>query len=334
MCEPILINKDIFSRFETRVISISYAADVKSTGTFQTSKFISLFRYFFATVKTLVIFRPDSVYFVPSLTGTPFFRDLIFMLVMRMSRARRIYHIHGMGLWESAERSSLFRYFYRFAFNGSEVIILSELLRSEIRFLTPSKTHILPNGIMNTPIHMRKPDNSLVKLLFVSNFYSYKGVDDLIKLLAKVKAAGYSFTCSIVGEEKDITYRELDSLIVNNDLTKQVTCLGSLRGEALYQLFIDSDIFIYPTKKDAMPLVILEAMRSGVAVLTNPVGAIPEMLELTSDLHPTPENLIALLHDPEKISKLGNSNRQLFEDRFTLDQFHQNLFNILSEIQK
>ncbi len=329
MCEPVLENKEIFSRFETRVISISYSADVKSTGAPKPAKIGAFLRYFFATLKELIFFRPDTAYFVPSLSGAPFLRDLLFILAARIAGVRAIFHIHGMGLKRSAGRSPLFRELYRLAFNGSELIILSELLRGEIDFLTPVKIHILPNGIANTSLPEKNRDQFPVKLLFVSNFYSYKGVIALIDLLAEVKSTGRKFACKIIGEEKDITYNELQSLITNNNLTNEVQCPGSLSGNALYQLYAYSDILIYPTQKDAMPLVILEAMRAGMAILANPVGAIPEMLGLTEQLYPTPQNLITLLDNPEQIIQLGERNRKLFEKKYTLDKFQNTLLEIL-----
>lgn len=40
----------------------------------------------------------------------------------------------------------------------------------------------------------------------------------------------------------------------------------------------DLDIFLYPTKADVLPTVVIEAMASGLPVVAPPVGAIPEML--------------------------------------------------------
>ncbi|MBK6679444.1 MAG: glycosyltransferase family 4 protein [Ignavibacteriales bacterium] len=99
-------------------------------------------------------------------------------------------------------------------------------------------------------------------------------------------------------------------------------------GDNLIELYKQSNIFIYPTKKDAMPLVILEAMRAGLAILSNPVGAIPDMIGNDPETLPTPENLISLLTNPAKTRKLGEQNRKTFEQKFTIDKFNSQLLKI------
>jgi glycosyltransferase involved in cell wall biosynthesis len=347
MCQAVLDNEGLFKQFDTKVIGLSYAKNVKNTGQYNFGKLMMLLKSLFATLNSLISFRPDVVYFVPSLTGTAFLRDFLFIILLKLFRKKIVYHLHGTGIMQSAQKSKLFNAFYKFASNGSEVIILSEKLKYDIAFLNTSAIHILPNGINNNlkiqpATHpdwsgQRATGNRLVgtthsRTLFVSNFYNYKGVPELITLLCEVHKQGQHFTCKIVGEENHISAKELNEMISVNGLDKKVEYIGSVVGEELEKLYDESDIFIYPTKKDAMPLVILEAMRAGLAILANPVGAIPDMIGQDLTLLPTPENLIGLLENPEKTRKLGIQNRNTFEEKFTIDKFHIELVSIIDQI--
>jgi len=166
-------------------------------------------------------------------------------------------------------------------------------------------------------------------LLFVSNFYAYKGIPELIELLSEVHGLGFKFSCKIAGEENHITETELRQLIEKNGLTENVFYVGSVQNDDLNSLYDEADIFIYPTKKDAMPLVILEAMRSGLAILANPVGAIPDMIGNNPETLPTIDNLVSLLTNPGKTRKLGEQNRKIFEQKFTIEKFHSRLLQII-----
>jgi len=255
---------------------------------------------------------------------------------MKFFRRKIIFHLHGTGLKDAAQKSKFYKRLYCFSFDNSEIITLSEKLNYDLDFLSPSKIHILPNGIAPllktappTPLLVKVGGEESRKLLFVSNFYDYKGIPELIELLTEVHKHGYDFTCNIAGEENHITAAALQQLIDKNGLTKKVKYVGSVIGDNLIELYKQSNIFIYPTKKDAMPLVILEAMRAGLAILSNPVGAIPDMIGNDHETLPTPENLISLLTNPAKTRKLGEQNRKTFEQKFTIDKFNSQLLKIL-----
>lgn len=339
MCNAILENRELFQKFNTRVISLSYAKDVKSTGGVNPCKFIKLFLNIVKTKFTILTFWPDLVYFVPSLTGAPFLRDFFFILIMKFFRRKTIFHLHGTGLKDAALKSKFYKKLYCFSFNNSEIITLSERLKYDLDFLIPTKIHILSNGIAPGPLLDTAPPAPLLvkvggevaqNLLFVSNFYNYKGIPELIELLTEVHIHGYDFTCTIAGEENHITAAVLQQLIDKNGLAGKVKYVGSVTGDDLIKLYKQSKIFIYPTKKDAMPLVILEAMRAGLAILSNPVGAISDMIGNDPETLPTPENLISLFTNPDKTRKLGDQNRITFEQNFTLDKFNSQLLKILA----
>lgn len=336
MCNAVHENRELFEKFNTKVIGLSYAKDVKSTEGLNPGKFIQLFINIVKTKFTVVTFWPDLVYFVPSLTGAPFFRDFLFILIMKFLRRKIIFHLHGTGLKNAGLKSKFYKKLFSFSFNNSEIITLSQKLKYDLDFLTPSKIHILPNGIIDLPPSVESVSNPCnpwnhTNLLFVSNFYDYKGIPELIELLAEVHRLGYDFSCTIAGEENHITAEALQQLIDKYGLAEKIKYVGSVTGDDLIKLYKQSNIFIYPTKKDAMPLVILEAMRAGLAILSNPVGAIPDMMGDDPETFPTPENLISLLTNPDKSLKLGEKNRKTFEQNFTIDKFNSQLLKILSK---
>ena len=47
-------------------------------------------------------------------------------------------------------------------------------------------------------------------------------------------------------------------------------------SEALRQLYADADLFVFPTRGDCLPLAVMEALTSGLPVITTTVGALPE----------------------------------------------------------
>ncbi len=49
--------------------------------------------------------------------------------------------------------------------------------------------------------------------------------------------------------------------------------------EQIHELYIASDIFVLPSRFEALPLTIIEAMNAGLHIVYTPVGGVPEILE-------------------------------------------------------
>lgn len=92
----------------------------------------------------------------------------------------------------------------------------------------------------------------------------------------------------------------------------------------LKDLFAAADVFVLPTFGDASPWVVLEAMASGLPVISTTVGAIPEMVENgKSGLLIAPKDgrelrmaLESLLSNKPVRADMGIHGRQIVEKRF------------------
>ena len=89
-----------------------------------------------------------------------------------------------------------------------------------------------------------------------------------------------------------------------------------------------TDLCLQPSRSDAFPTTLLEAMAASVPVLATAVGGIPEIVvhERTGiliDAPPTAERLAeaiaSLLEDPRRRSELADAGRRRYQDRFTAD---------------
>jgi glycosyltransferase involved in cell wall biosynthesis len=94
------------------------------------------------------------------------------------------------------------------------------------------------------------------------------------------------------------------------------------------------DVLVHPSRVDAFPTALLEAMAAAVPVVATPVGGIPEIVVpeetgiLTSE-SPTAAELAAaigtLLRDPESRASLGERGRQRFDAEFTAVRWAERL---------
>jgi glycosyltransferase involved in cell wall biosynthesis len=115
---------------------------------------------------------------------------------------------------------------------------------------------------------------------------------------------------------------------LSHDLRPSVALTG-LRADVM-RCMDASDICLHPSRADAFPTTLIEAMAASVPVLATDVGGIPEIVEdgHTGVLVPAPPApeviagaLRALLPDDARRIALGRAGRQSYEARFTADRW-------------
>lgn len=72
---------------------------------------------------------------------------------------------------------------------------------------------------------------------------------------------------------------DFKSEIKKRGLNKWVLATGETDRERVSAFLALSDLFLLPSHAESMPVSILEAMRSGLALVTTPVGSVPNMIE-------------------------------------------------------
>jgi glycosyltransferase involved in cell wall biosynthesis len=95
-----------------------------------------------------------------------------------------------------------------------------------------------------------------------------------------------------------------------------------------------TDVLLHPSRVDAFPTALLEAMAAGVPVLASRVGGIPEivddghsgvLVEAPPRAEPLARVLGDLLADPPRRRALAEAGRSRFEQRFTIEAWMRRL---------
>ena len=113
---------------------------------------------------------------------------------------------------------------------------------------------------------------------------------------------------------------EINEFIHNENLKDFITLTGSIYGKKKETLFTENDIFVFPTHDDAFPLVILEAMRAGLPIVSSDEGSIPEVvidgvsgfIIDPKDIDMLTDRVLKLIKDPRLRIKMGNAGREIY----------------------
>lgn len=282
--------------------------------------------------------RPVFVYFQLSPHGVAFFRDLIYITIIKSHNIKIVYHLHGKGI---NEKASYLKNFYRYAFNKEYVICLSSLLTYDIADIFSGKIFIVPNGIPDIKIEDYNGNpGKAIRLLYLSNLIKSKGILDYIEVMKFLDEKGYEYEGLIVGAEADLSKDELNGILRDKGIIEKVKYLGPKYGESKYSILANSDIIVFPTKNEAFPIVNLEAMQFAKPIISTRIAAIPEIIDdgitgFVVDINSPKqiaEKIEILINDPDRRRRMGESGRKKYEERYTIKKFEESMKEVFQEV--
>jgi glycosyltransferase involved in cell wall biosynthesis len=342
----IVVNSTVLrSRYSLSVLPLTSAASIADLGGFSTGKLLKLLDLGRVLAAHCLMERPDLIYFTLTPNGKAFYRDLLYVGIMKLFGIRRVYHLHGKGLAQ-AITNPLNRWLYRWAFSDAEVILLSSRLYEDCAEVVGSeRCYFLSNGIPDPwDSGETGKTRSVVagppRILFFSNLMVSKGIFVLLEALAIIKAKGMSFRASFAGDwESRAVEAAFKQFLYEKGLQDSVELCGPRFGDEKRYTYANSDIMAFPSYNDAYPLVILEAMSHALPVVSTYEGAIPDMVEdgVTGFLVPRKDPLLladrlsALLLDPKMRMQMGKTARSRYLAYFTNEVFETKLGDILGK---
>jgi glycosyltransferase involved in cell wall biosynthesis len=182
--------------------------------------------------------------------------------------------------------------------------------------LPEARTTIIPNGL---DLDKFVPDREKTsRLLVVTRMFERKGVQYLLNALEHMD---HDYEVHIVGDGPYLSV--LRGQVDDKNL--DVSFWGFLDNQSteIRDLYETSRIFIFPSEAENFPIVLLEAMAAGMAIITTYGTGCAEVvgdaavLVKPKDAHDIREALKMLIENPEHASRLGQRARARLEGHFS-----------------
>jgi colanic acid/amylovoran biosynthesis glycosyltransferase len=155
-------------------------------------------------------------------------------------------------------------------------------------------------------------------ILAVGRLITKKGFADLIHACGLIAEHGKSFRCEIIGEGP--LENELRHQIEQLDLESRVALSGAKPQREVRQRLAAANVFVLPSVVDPdggmdnLPTVIMEAMATGLPVVSTEIGGIPEMVI---------ENETGFLVQPGDAAGLADAIEKVIDDRLLAQRLGQ-----------
>lgn len=270
--------------------------------------------------------------------------SLIGALAARSAGVPMIFHVHSPTSRDSTRRvvNWMNQQVERWsAGQAAALITVSDSLRSHMidEGLDAGKIFVVPNGVpTRLSIPTRTAPDEIWKLGTVALFRERKGTEVLLESIARLRTAGRDVRLHAVGGFETEAYESfLKTRTIELGIEDAVIWTG-FRTDISEQLDL-MDLFVLPSLfGEGMPMVVLEAMASGVPVVATAVEGVPEVIRDEVDgLLATPGDSVDLAAKIERVLQhrsAWNSFRQQAVTRHAQHFSHTSMARGVSQVYR
>ena len=205
---------------------------------------------------------------------------------------------------------------------------------------------VIPNGVnirafsnesFLSKTILKKEKEEYIRLLFVSRLIERKGLQDILPQLRYISERcsqkGLRIQLDVVG---DGPYKaDLEKIAKEEEISDIICFHGQKNKDQLPMYYSNADIFVFPSRKEGMPNVVLEAMSYGLPIIMTPCQGSEELITnngYITEYQKFGEKILSLCLNADKRKKMGNNSVKLVEEEFSWSNTSNLYLKIFSEI--
>lgn len=212
-----------------------------------------------------------------------------------------------------------------------------------LRGLGYSNIHYLPNPLSQDIMRQISDEASSVerdvkKLCFVGHVIPSKGVYEMVEACKQIDG----IKLNVIGKVAPEVRSRMEEVAGNSDW---LAFKGELSHQCVIREMLSSGIFLLPSYTEGFPNVILESMACRCAIVATSVGAIPEMLGISSEHHcglcSEPKDVEGLcrnihyfLDHPVEAREYGNRAVKRVNEMYAMPKVWEQMVKIWKEIAR
>lgn len=298
-------------------------------------------RRFLTFLVTILWARPAAVALHTS-HGSSFYRKFQYLLAAHVLRIPVVLHIHPAYFHEyfqagSGVRKAMVMCAARWS---ARIIFLSVEQRDRFSGVFPAeKLVVISNPVEGRQYRVWREDwrHESRQVLFLGWITREKGAYDLLEAVPTVVQEFPDVSVLFAGNKEIDRLRDL---IMARGLEKSACVLGWVEGLERLRLLRTSRLLILPSYTEGVPNVILEAMASGLPIITTAVGGIPSVLTddinclmvRPGDVEGIAAAIVRLLRDDTECKRLAAAGLQEVELKYDIEVIAGQLRQIYQQV--
>lgn len=288
-----------------------------------------------------------------SQSTTGVLRDLTLIGIARAFGLRIVLQFHGGDFRQFWLRCRYQGVVSRSLAQVDKLLVFDPVMKSQFPFVPANRIAVLVNPVPGAWVRAwpqlpaRNPERGPLQILYVSHISVAKGFLDLIQALSELPGAK-DWELHVAGDridfERNIVWTGMNmnqgwarslKILSQAHLTDRVMFHGVITGAEKERLFHRGHVLVLPSYSEGLPIVMLEAMYAGLAVIGTHVGAVPNLLDPSCLIRPgDTKALVQKLSDLDSVRcrLLGEDNRRRVEQGYLPSQVMAHLRTIYEEL--
>jgi len=236
-------------------------------------------------------------------SGPAFLWAFLSVGLLKILRKPVIITLHGGNLPAYAENHP---HLVRRLFNwANKLVSPSSYLIEQMKQYRPD-IQLIPNAIDINLYLYRQRQKALPNLIWLRAFHEIYNPSLAVRMAEILKQAGIGFQIRMVGPDKgDGSYQRVLALVEEKGLGEVFQFPGGVKKEKVPEELNLGDIFLNTTNVDNTPISVMEAMASGLCIVSTNVGGIPFLLE---------DGVDALLVPPDDPQAMADAIRRIMSE--------------------
>ena len=220
------------------------------------------------------------------------------------------------------------------------VVAISEYARSQVcRYAPDANVHVIHCGLDLADYEFASrrtaPAGEPLHILNVAQLQERKGQLLLVEAVARLDFPA-RLTVVGAGPMRAVLEERAGALGID------ARFVGAVPQEAVKGFYRDADVFCLPSSAEGVPIVLMEAMASGVPVVATRIAGVPELVEHgvtgllvpPGDVDAITDALRALASDPDLAGRLAAAGRRKVEDEFDVQTVAAELEQVFERIRR
>ena len=291
--------------------------------------------------RVAVLLRRTRLMHIHMALGASLFRKFPFFALAWLFNKTTVVHLHCFdSLFNSLMDGppSLGRVLCSWMLRGADrVVVLSPSWEQTIlRHVPMARTFCLPNPYWLPP-SFQPVNRTGHTVLYLNRIESRKGYEHLLGAIPMVLKHCPRAKFVLAGHGDVVSARQIAADL---GVESAVEFPGWVEGDRKWSLLARADILCLPSFAEGVPITLLEAMGAGIAVVTTPVGGIPDIVKdgvngilvQPGDVTSIAESLIRLLTDAHLRGRLTDAGRRTVEKTNALPLVDENLRRLYAEV--
>lgn len=220
---------------------------------------------------------------------------------------------------------------------ASKVFGVSKFTRKLVQESYSLDARVIPNGV---DLELLDPGEISVenppRIIFAGRFVTQKNPIQVVRALAQLQDLPWQ--CVMVGDGP--LREDIEQEIVANGLDDRFTLTGWIAPDEVIDWYAKSDILFMPSLSEGLPVVGVQALAMGLAIVASPVGGFIDLVEPGQNGFLLKEqgvlmgvaSLRELLTTPELLIAFRRSSRQIasrFDIQYIVDSYEAEMLAVM-----